>query len=81
MKLLVRSVQGVMPTPPDFSAATHKAWRKKLETLVELAANRDVVGLRAFPINPISTSPRALDRYRNAAIAAIEAPAQAQAAE
>ncbi len=81
-KVLEAAKQGVMPTPPDFSAATHKGWLKKHAELVALANDRNVDGLRAFKINPISTSPRALDRYRNAAIAAIEAgQPQAQAAE
>lgn len=81
-KVLEAAKQGVMPTPPDFSADTHKGWRKKHAELVALADDGDVDGLRAYKINPISTSPRALDRYRNAAIAAIEAgQPQTQAAE
>jgi hypothetical protein len=62
---------GVMPDAPDFSAATHKSYRPKLAKLVELAAKGDIAGLLAVEINPCSTSPKAMDRYRNAAVAAL----------
>jgi hypothetical protein len=65
--------QGTLPAAPDFSAETHKRWRPKLATLTELVAARDLEGLRNFVIKPISTSPKALARYRDAAVAAIEA--------
>lgn len=58
----------VLPTPPDFTANTHKPYRKKLEALVALVSARDVDGLRAFVINATSTSPKALVRYRDRAI-------------
>lgn len=64
-----------MPLPPDFSAETHKRFRGKLAELVRLAADGDIAGLRDYPINPVSSSPKALDRYRNAAVAALEARA------
>ena len=69
--------QGTFPTVPDFSAETHKRWRPKLATLTELVAARDLEGLRNFVIKPISTSPKALARYRDAAVAAIEATPRA----
>lgn len=67
------SAPGALPTPPNFEAATHKPYRAKLAKLIELAAAGDVEGLAAVKINPTSTSPRALIRYRDAAIAAIQA--------
>lgn len=63
--------RGEMPLPPDFTAATHKSYRSRLAQLIALAAARDVAGLRDFPINPTSTSPKAMNRYRWLAIAAI----------
>jgi hypothetical protein len=33
--------------------------------LIEIAKKKDVKGLRAVEIKPISTSPIAMDRYRN----------------
>jgi len=41
--------------------------------LVELAGKADATGLRAVPINPVSSSPKALARYRDLAVLAIEA--------
>jgi hypothetical protein len=75
--MLEAARQGTFPAAPDFSAETHKRWRPKLARLVELVAARDVAGLRAYEIKPISSSPRALERYRDAAVAAIEATPRA----
>lgn len=64
---------GVMPTPPDFSASTHKPYRKKLAELVALCESGSVAAVLAFAIKGNSTSPRALIRYRTlAAIAMVE---------
>ena len=65
--------QGELPPPPDFSAPTHARFRAKLAALVELAGQADATGLRAIPINPVSSSPKALARYRDLAVLAIEA--------
>lgn len=65
--------QGELPPPPDFSAPTHVRFRAKLAALVELAGKADAAGLRAVPINPVSSSPKALARYRDLAVLAIEA--------
>jgi hypothetical protein len=65
--------QGELPPPPDFSAPTHARFRAKLAALVELAGKADATGLRAMPINPVSSSPKALARYRDLAVLAIEA--------
>ncbi len=63
---------GELPPPPDFSAPTHARFRAKLAALVELAGKADATGLRAVPINPVSSSPKALARYRDLAVMAIE---------
>ncbi len=65
--------QGELPPPPDFSAPTHARFRAKLAALVELAGKADATGLRAIPLNPGSSSPTALARYRDLAVLAIEA--------
>ena len=65
--------QGELPPPPDFSAPTHARFRAKLAALVELAGKADITGLRAIAINPVSSSPKALARYRDLAVLAIEA--------
>jgi len=66
-----RARQGELPPPPDFSAATHR-FRAKLEGLVALAEKGDIDGLRAVVINPVSSSPKAMARYRDLAVMAIE---------
>ncbi|MCA3459331.1 MAG: hypothetical protein IOD03_19320 [Methylocystis sp.] len=68
---------GQMPTPPDFSAATHARFRGKLEGLIALAERGDIEGLRAVAINPVSSSPKALARYRDLCVAALEARKEA----
>lgn len=64
---------GELPPPPDFSAPTHARFRAKLAALVELAGKADATGLRAIQINPVSSSPKALARYRDLVVLAIEA--------
>jgi len=64
---------GKLPEPPDFSAETHKRFRNKLATVIALANAGDLNGLRAFQINPVSSSPKAIKRYRDLCIMALEA--------
>jgi hypothetical protein len=70
--LETRARHGELPPPPDFAAATHDRFRAKLEGLVALAEKGDIDGLRAVVINPVSSSPKAMARYRDLAIMAIE---------
>jgi hypothetical protein len=65
--------QGKLPEPPDFSAPTHMRFRNKLASVVELAKAGDLKGLQAFQINPVSSSPKAIARYRHLCIVALEA--------
>jgi hypothetical protein len=65
--------EGKMPEPPDFSAPTHTRFRNKLASVVELAKAGDLKGLQAFQINPVSSSPKAIARYRDLCIIALEA--------
>ena len=66
------AARGEIPPAPDFSAPTHAPYRRKLEKLLALAQAGDAAGLRAVAINPISTSPKALARWRDLAVRAIE---------
>ena len=70
---------GALPAAPDFSKPTHARFRAKLATLVALAEAGDVEGLKAIAINPVSTSPKAMARYRDLAVVAIEARKSAAA--
>ena len=64
---------GKLPPAPDFSAETHKRFRGKLDEVVKLTKAGDVKGLQAYKIKPVSTSPKAIDRYRRLAITALSA--------
>lgn len=65
--------RGEVPPAPDFSAPTHAPYRKKLVTLLALAQAGDAAGLREVRLNPTSTSPKTLIRWRDLAARAIEA--------
>jgi hypothetical protein len=76
-ELEAQARKGKLPNAPDFSAATHARFRNKLARLVELAAAGDIAGLKAVEINPVSSSPRAMMRYRDLCVMAIESRAEA----
>lgn len=78
-QLVADAEAGILPPVPDFSANTHARFRPKLAELVALVAAKDIHGLKVFHINPISTSPKAMDRYRNLAVIALTAQAKAEA--
>lgn len=69
------AAKGKLPAAPDFTAATHAPYRKKLAALVELAKAGDAKGLKAVAINPTSSSPKALARYRDLCLVALAAGA------
>ncbi len=71
--IIVQAQAGTLPAAPDFSKPTHARFRAKLAKLVAFAEAGDVQGLKAIEINPVSTSPKAMARYRDLAIIAIEA--------
>lgn len=65
--------RGELPDAPDFSAETHKRFRPKLAKLVEMVAAGDIAGLKAEEIKPVSSSPKAMAKYRDLAVIALEA--------
>lgn len=69
--------RGELPVIPDFSAETHKRFRNKHTQVAALVEADDIVGLKAFEINPVSSSPKAIARYRDLCIIALEARQQA----
>jgi len=69
------AAQGILPPPPDFSAETHKRFRGKLAEIVKLVEAGDVAALKAIEIKTYSSSPKAMARYRDLAVQAIEARA------
>jgi len=64
---------GALPAAPDFSKPTHARFRAKLAKLVALAEAGDVESLKAIEINPVSTSPKAMARYRELVVVELEA--------
>lgn len=70
-----KAAKGILPAPPDFSAATHARFRGRLAKLIALAEAGNLEGLKAIEIKPYSSSRKALARYRDLCIAALEARA------
>ena len=70
---------GTLPPAPEFSKPTHTRFRAKLAQIVALAEAGDIAGLQAFEINPVSSSPKAMARYRDLCVIAIAARAQVSA--
>ena len=64
---------GTLPTAPDFSKPTHARFRAKLAQIVALAEAGDIAALQAFEINQVSSSPKAMARYRDLCVIAITA--------
>ena len=77
--ILDQAQTGALPQPPDFSKPTHARFRAKLAQIVALAEAGDIAGLQAFEINPVSSSPKAMARYRDLCVIAITARAQVAA--
>ena len=70
---------GALPPAPDFSKPTHARFRAKLAQIVVLAEAGDIAALQGFEINPVSSSPKAMARYRDLCVIAITARAQVAA--
>jgi hypothetical protein len=70
---------GTLPPAPDFSKPTHARFRAKLAQIVALAEAGDIAALQAFEINSVSSSPKAMARYRDLCVIAITARAQVSA--
>ena len=76
-KAIIEQVQsGALPVAPDFSKPTHARFRAKLAKLVALAEVGDAEGLKSIEINPVSTSPKAMARYRDLCVTALETQAK-----
>ena len=71
--VLDQAQNGVMPWAPDCSKPNHAGFRAKLAQIVALAEAVDIEALRAFEINPVSSSPKAIARYRDLCVIAITA--------
>jgi len=74
--LTAAAAAGVLPTVPDLSKPTHKAFRKRLAAIVAMVEAKDIAGLKADTLEPKSSSRALVCRYRDAAIKALEAQAK-----
>ena len=77
--ILDQAQTGALPAAPDFSKPTHARFCAKLAQIVALAEAGDIAALQAFEINPVSSSPKAMARYRDLCVIAITARAQVPA--
>lgn len=72
-----KAVVGKIPPKPDFSAPTHKPWLGIFEEIIEACAapskEERVKALKSIKIKPTSSTPKAMDRYRNLCIKALHA--------
>ena len=73
--ILDQAQTGALPQAPDFSKPTHVRFRAKLAQIVALAEVGEIAALQAFEINPVSSSPKAMARYRDLCVIAILARA------
>jgi hypothetical protein len=68
--------KGTMPPKLDFSADTHTRFRPTLAEIEAAAKASDVKALKAIKINPVSSSPKAMIRWRDMCVAALGAKAK-----
>lgn len=66
---------GTIPPKPDFSAPTHARFLPIMAEITKACADRDTKALKAIEINPNSSTPKAMDRYRGLCAKAIAAKA------
>ncbi len=62
-----------------YAVTTLARFRATLAQIVALAQASDIAALQAFEINPVSSSPKAMARYRDLCVIAIAARAQVAA--
>jgi len=70
---------GALPTAPDFSKPIHARFHAKRAQVVTSAEARNIRELQAFEIDPVSSSPKAMARYRDLCVIAITARTQVAA--
>lgn len=67
------AAKGKMPKAPDFSAPTHERFRPLLAEVVKAAVDGNAEALRKIKVNPVSSSPKAVDRFRKLCLKALTA--------
>lgn len=72
------ALKGTMPPKLDFSAETHTRFRPTLAKIEAAAKARDIKALNAIKINPVSSSPKAMIRWRDMNVAALKASSKSK---
>lgn len=65
------AANGKLPTPPDFSAPTHRYFVATMDEAVKAAKAKDVEALRKIKLKRFTGSPGIIDRYRKLCIKAL----------
>ena len=78
--VLAAAQAGKLPPPLDFSAPTHARYRDAAEELVALAKAGNIEVLKRLTFKTYSSSPKAMAKYRDLAVIALEARAAAEQA-
>ena len=68
--------RGTIPPKLDFSADTHARFRPTLAKIEAAAKAGDIKALKAIEINPVSSSRKAMNRWRDMCVAALAAKAK-----
>lgn len=76
---LASAGKGTLPEAPPFKAAAYKPYLGKLAELKKLVKDGDITGLKNYPIPDYNSIVKALDRYRNLAVIALQARGAAKA--
>jgi hypothetical protein len=71
--VLAAAQAGKLPPPLDFSAPTHARYRDAAKELGALAKAGNVEALKAMTFKTYSSSPKAMAKYRDLAVIALEA--------
>lgn len=66
-----KALAGTIPPKPDFSAPTHARFLPIMEEIAKACSAKDLKALKAIQISPISSTPKAMDRYRGLCVKAL----------
>jgi hypothetical protein len=72
------AAKGKVPSPPDFSANTHRCYRPALAAVVELVNKRDLAALKAHRVEGSCSSPQAIKKFREIALIALAVKAESK---
>lgn len=75
-----KAAKGILPAAPDFSAPTHERFRPLLAEVVKAAKDGNLIELKKMKISPVSSSPKAVDKYRQICIKALTVKLKPKAA-